>query len=59
MVQKHRESMKVGSKWKCKVGICIVTYFDKWLLTKRLKKVRALLAKKAKPKRSFISKEGL
>jgi len=37
--------MKVGLKWKCKVGTCIV---GKWLLTKHLKEVHGLVAKKAK-----------
>jgi hypothetical protein len=49
MVQKHKEWIKVGSKWKCKVGICIVTYSTKWLLTKHLKEVHGPMAKKAKP----------
>jgi hypothetical protein len=43
--------MKLGLKWKCKVGICIVAYCAKWLLTKHLKKVHDLVAKKAKPRR--------
>jgi hypothetical protein len=43
--------MKVGSKWKCKVGIYIIAYFVKWLLTKHLKEVHGLVAKKVKPKR--------
>jgi hypothetical protein len=40
--------MKVGSKWKCKVGTCIVAYCAKWLLTKHLKEVHGLMIKKAK-----------
>jgi hypothetical protein len=40
--------MKVASKWKCKVGTCIVTYCAKWLLTNHLKKVHGLVAEKAK-----------
>jgi len=41
--------MKVESKWKCKVGICIVAYCAKWLLTKHLKEVHGLVVEKAKP----------
>jgi len=43
--------MKVGSKWKCNVGICIIAYYAKWLLTKHLMEVHGLVAKKAKPRR--------
>jgi len=48
MVWKDKEWMKVGSKWKCKVDTCIVTYCAKWLLTKHLKEVHGLVTKKAK-----------
>jgi hypothetical protein len=51
MVQKDKEWMKVGLKWKCKVGTSIVTYSTKWLLTKHLKEVHGLMAKKTKPRR--------
>jgi len=51
--------MKVGSKWKCKVGTCIVAYCVKWLLTKHLKEVHDLVTKKAKPRRLLTSKRGL
>jgi hypothetical protein len=40
--------MKVRSKWKCKVGICIVAYCAKWLLMKHLKEVHGLVTEKAK-----------
>jgi hypothetical protein len=40
--------MKVRSKSKCQVGICIITYCAKWLLTKHLKEMHGLVAKKAK-----------
>jgi hypothetical protein len=40
--------MKVGSKWKYKIGTCIVTYVTKWLLTKHLKEVHGLVVEKAK-----------
>jgi hypothetical protein len=56
MVWKDKEWMKVGSKWKCKIGTCIVTYVAKWLLTKHLKKVHGLMAKKAKHGRLSTSK---
>jgi hypothetical protein len=51
MVRKDKKWMKVWSKWKCKVGIYIVTYSTKWLLTKNLKEVHGLVAKKVKPGR--------
>jgi len=50
---------KVGWKWKCKVGICIVTYCAKWLLIKHLKEVHGLMAEKAKPGGPSTSKRGL
>jgi hypothetical protein len=40
--------MKVGSKWKYKVDTYTVTYCAKWLLTKHLKQMHGLVAKKAK-----------
>jgi hypothetical protein len=49
--------MKVGSKWKCKVGIYIVAYDVKWLLTKHFKEVHGLVAKKAKLRRFSISEK--
>jgi hypothetical protein len=51
LVRKDKEWTKVGSKWKCKVGTCTVTYCAKWLLTKHLKEVHGLVAEKAKPGR--------
>jgi hypothetical protein len=45
---KDKEWMKVGSKWKCKVGTCTVAYCAKWLLTKHLKEVHGLVAEKSK-----------
>jgi hypothetical protein len=44
LTQKGKEWMKVGLKWKCKVGICIVAYCAKWLLIKHLKEVHGLMA---------------
>jgi hypothetical protein len=35
-------------KWKCKIGICIVAYCAKWLLTKHLKEVHGLVVENAK-----------
>ncbi len=55
---KDKEWTKVGSKWKCKVSTCIVTYCAKWLLTKHLKEVHGLVAKKAKPERPSTSSGG-
>ncbi len=55
LARNNKEWMKVGSKWKCKVGTCIVAYCAKWLLTKYLKEVHGLVAKKAKPGRPSIS----
>jgi hypothetical protein len=48
LVRKDKEWMKVKSKWKCRVGTCIVAYYAKWLLTKHLKEVHGLVAKNAK-----------
>jgi len=48
LARKDKEWTKVGSKWKCKVGTCTVTYCAKWLLTKHLKEVHGLVAEKAK-----------
>jgi hypothetical protein len=50
--------MKVGSKWKCKVGTCIIAYCAKWLLTKHLKEVHGLVAEKAKPRRPSTFAKG-
>ncbi len=49
---------KVGSKWKCKVGTCIIAYCVKWLLTKHLAQVHGLVAKKSKPGRPSTSAGG-
>jgi len=55
---KDKEWAKVGSKWKCKVGNCIVAYCAKWLLTKHLKEVHGLVAKKSKPKKPSTAARG-
>jgi hypothetical protein len=55
---KDKEWTKVGSKWKCKVGTCIVTYCAKWLLTMHLKEVHGLVAKKAKHGRPLTFARG-
>jgi hypothetical protein len=55
---KDKEWTKVGSKWKCKVGTCIVAYCAKWLLTKHLKEVHGLVAEKSKPGRPSTSARG-
>ncbi len=54
MAWKDNEWTKVGSKWKCKVSTCIVTCYAKWLLTKHLKEVHGLVAKRAKLGRPSI-----
>jgi len=59
LAQKDKEGTKVELKWKCKVDICIVTYCAKWLLTKHLKEVHGLMAKKAKPWRLSTSEKGI
>jgi hypothetical protein len=59
LARKDKEWTKVESKWKCKVGTCIVTYCAKWLLTKHLKEVHYLVTKKVKPRRLSTSKRGL
>jgi hypothetical protein len=51
LARKDKEWMKVGSKWKCKVGTCTIAYCAKWLLTKHLKEVHSLVAEKSKPRR--------
>jgi hypothetical protein len=51
LAQKDKEWTKVGSKRKCKVGTYTIAYCAKWLLTKHLKEVHGLVAKKAKPGR--------
>jgi hypothetical protein len=59
LAQNDKEWTKVGLKWKCKVGTCIVAYCAKWLLTKHLKKVHGLVAKKAKLGRPSTFVRGL
>jgi len=59
LARRDKEWMKVGSKWKCKVGTCSVTYCDKWLLTKHLKEMCGLMVEKAKPGRPSTSVGGL
>jgi hypothetical protein len=56
MIWKDKEWMTVGLKWKCKIGIYILSYYAKCLLTKHLKKVHGLVAKKAKHGRPSIYK---
>jgi hypothetical protein len=51
--------MKVGSKWKCKVGTCILAYCAKCLLTKHLKEVHGLMVEKAKLGKPSTSEGGL
>jgi len=58
MTWKDKEWMKVGSKWKCKVDTCIVTYCAKWLLTKHFKEVHGLVLEKAKPGRLSTFERG-
>jgi hypothetical protein len=48
LVWEEKEWTKVGSKWKCKVSICIVAYCAKWLLTKHLKGVHGVVVEKVK-----------
>jgi hypothetical protein len=59
MVWNDKKWMKVGSKWKCKVDTCIVTYYAKWLLTNHLKEVQGLVVENAKPGRPLIFEGGL
>ncbi len=51
LARKDKEWTKVGSKWKCKVHNCTVTYCAKWLLTKHLKEVHGLVVEKSKSRR--------
>jgi len=48
-----------GSKWKCKVGTCVVTYCAKWLLTKHFKEVHGLVVEKAKLRKFSTFRGGL
>jgi hypothetical protein len=50
--------MNLGLKWKFKIGICIVAYCTKWLLTKHLNEVHGLVAEKAKPQKFSTSRRG-
>ncbi len=59
LARKDKEWTKVGSKWKCKVGTCTVAYCAKWLLTKHLKEVHGLVARKSKHGRPSTSAGGL
>jgi hypothetical protein len=59
MVRKDKEWTKVGSKWKCKIDICIVAYCAKWLLTKHLKEVHGLVIEMVKLKGPSISEGSL
>jgi hypothetical protein len=59
MVLKAKEWTKVRLKWKCKISGRIVAYCVKWLLTKHLKEVHALVAKKAKPGKPSTFERGL
>jgi hypothetical protein len=56
---KEKKWIKNGSKWQCKVGVCIVAYSTKWLLTKHLKEVHGLVVEKAKVGKLLMSKKGL
>ncbi len=56
---RNKEWMKVGSKWKCKIGIYIVACCVKWLLTNHLKEVHGLVIEKAKPRKPSSSKGNL
>jgi hypothetical protein len=58
LARKDKEWTKVGSKWKCKVHNCTVTYCAKWLLTKHLKEVHGLVAEKSKPGRPSTATGG-
>jgi len=58
LARKDKEWTKVGFKWKCKVHNCSVAYCAKWLLTKHLKEVHGLVAKKSKPRRPSIAAGG-
>jgi hypothetical protein len=58
LARKEKEWTKVGLKWKCKVGTCIIAYCAKWLLTKHLKEVHGLVTEKAKPGRPSTSARG-
>ncbi len=54
LARKDKEWKHVGSKWRCKVGTCTITYYAKWLLSKHLKEVHGLVKEKAKLGRPSI-----
>jgi hypothetical protein len=58
LARKDKEWTKVGLKWKCKVGTCIIAYCAKWLLTKHLAQVHGLVTEKSKPGRPSTSARG-
>jgi len=58
MAGKDKKWMKVRSKWKCKVGTCIVAYCAKWLMIKHLKEVHNFVAKKTKHGRPLTFERG-
>jgi hypothetical protein len=58
VARKDKEWMKVGSKWKCKISTCIITYYAKWLFTKHLKEVHGLVTEKVELERPLTSKGG-
>jgi hypothetical protein len=59
MAWNDKEWMKVGSKWKFKINICIVAYCAKWLLTKHLEEVHDSVMKKAKHGKFSTFERGL
>jgi len=59
LARKDKEWTKVGLKWKCKVGTCIIAYCAKWLLTKHLAQVHGLLVEKSKIGKPSTSARGL
>jgi hypothetical protein len=58
LARKDKEWTKVGLKWKCKVGTCIIAYCAKWLLTKHLAQVHGLLVEKSKLGKPSTSARG-
>jgi len=53
MVRKDKKWMKVGSKWKCKVGTCIITDVTKMVVDQTFKGGAWLSGKKGQTWEAF------
>jgi hypothetical protein len=53
MVRKDKKWMKVGLKWKCKVGTCIIIYVVKMIVDQAFKGGAWLSGKKSQTGKAF------